>query len=323
MRGSIGGYVVSAGEGYPIAGATVDARGPGSIGDMDIAWVNGPNAPPLDTSTVTDEAGRFVLDRLIEGEWTLRASDPDSALGGRETIYVFDNSMSDVTIELLGENVSGGSRWRDGAVAPIDRAMPGSGSVPEGPPTMRRTVKVPDAYAPFVGTEFVHIGNDYVLRLGSGISILRRDGGYADATDLTVGRVVSVWVTGSVLDSSPGQVVSAIVVIEPDFVGDGWPRPGVEEPVTDPREYGMKGNVLGRVIRWDDGSPLADATITVVRGAGPAPDIAPMTDKAGRFAMDELPAGDWLLRAIGPDGELGETTIRVSAGATAKVTISV
>jgi uncharacterized GH25 family protein len=89
------------------------------------------------------------------------------------------------------------------------------------------------------------------------------------------------------------------------------------------KEPDVLGSVRGRVVRADSGDPLGDATITVVRGAGPAPDIAPLTDDAGRFVFDGLPAGQWLLRALGPEGETGEATVRVSANSAANVTIEV
>ena len=39
--------------------------------------------------------------------------------------------------------------------------------------------------------------------------------------------------------------------------------------------------------------------------------------------LDGLPAGDWLLRALGPGGETGESTVRVSAGSVTDAVIKV
>jgi len=88
-------------------------------------------------------------------------------------------------------------------------------------------------------------------------------------------------------------------------------------------ERGMSGSVRGRVMRADNGKPLEDATITVVRGSGPAPDISPLTDRAGWFVLDGLLEGEWLLQALGPGGETGESTVQVSAGSVADITINV
>ncbi|MCA1563085.1 MAG: carboxypeptidase-like regulatory domain-containing protein [Acidobacteria bacterium] len=88
-------------------------------------------------------------------------------------------------------------------------------------------------------------------------------------------------------------------------------------------ERGMRGSVRGRVVRMDNGEPVADATITVVRGAGPAPDIAPLTNDAGVFNLDGLPAGEWVLRAIGPDGETGDATAQVSVGSVANIIVRI
>ena len=102
--------------------------------------------------------------------------------------------------------------------------------------------------------------------------------------------------------------------------------PAKDSPATRPpntTEPDMPGSVQGRVVRADNGNPLGDATITVVRGAGGAPDIAPLTDRRGRFALDGLPAGEWVLRALGPGGETGETTVRVVSGSVVDTVIEV
>jgi len=76
-------------------------------------------------------------------------------------------------------------------------------------------------------------------------------------------------------------------------------------------------------VRADNGKPVRDATITIIRGAGPAPDIAPLTDRGGWFALDGLPAGDWVFRAVGPGGEPGEATVEVFPDSLAEVIIKV
>jgi hypothetical protein len=48
-----------------------------------------------------------------------------------------------------------------------------------------------------------------------------------------------------------------------------------------------------------------------------------MTDRAGRFVLDGLVEGEWVLRALAPDGAVGEGTAHVSAGHAAEVTIEV
>ena len=85
----------------------------------------------------------------------------------------------------------------------------------------------------------------------------------------------------------------------------------------------MRGSVRGRVVRTHDEQPVPDATITVVSGAGPAPDIAPLTNQEGTFSLDGLPPGEWVLRAMGPEGEVVEAAASVSAGSVADVTIYV
>ena len=58
-------------------------------------------------------------------------------------------------------------------------------------------------------------------------------------------------------------------------------------------------------------------------GAGPSPDIAPLTDSGGWFKLDKLQAGEWVLRAHGPGGETGEATVMVSVGSAVTTTIQV
>lgn len=106
----------------------------------------------------------------------------------------------------------------------------------------------------------------------------------------------------------------------------GTPGASQQGPPTSPptnTERDMPGSVRGRVVRADNGKPIREATITVVRGAGPAPDIAPLTDRGGWFALDGLPAGDWVLRALGPGGEAGEATVRVSPDSVVEAVIKV
>ena len=85
----------------------------------------------------------------------------------------------------------------------------------------------------------------------------------------------------------------------------------------------MTGSVRGRVVRADGGAPVADATVGVLRGAGPAPDIAPLTDALGRFALDGLPPGIWVLAATAPDGARGSAEFSVHANQDTHIEIAV
>ena len=83
------------------------------------------------------------------------------------------------------------------------------------------------------------------------------------------------------------------------------------------------GGIRGRVVYEGSGAPVDGATIGIVRGARPAPDIAPLTDADGRFALDGLPPGRWILRAIAPDGAEGTADIRVAPSDVSQVSITV
>lgn len=82
----------------------------------------------------------------------------------------------------------------------------------------------------------------------------------------------------------------------------------------------MKGSLSGYVLRGDD--PVVDAAISVVVGVGSYPDIAPVTDSNGWFALDELDPGRWRLRASAPDGATGEADAEVWANSMSEVTIA-
>jgi hypothetical protein len=204
MRGSVCGYVVRVWTREPVPGASVLGRGPGARPAMPESW---PGRSVLHLAGRTDNAGCFTFDNLREGNWVLWMERPGGEILGEATVRIYDNALSEVTIEV-GESL-----------------VPAKDSPATRPPN----------------------------------------------------------------------------TTEPD----------------------MPGSVQGRVVRADNGNPLGDATITVVRGAGGAPDIAPLTDRRGRFALDGLPAGEWVLRALGPGGETGETTVRVVSGSVVDTVIEV
>lgn len=206
MRGSLCGYVVSAGSREPVAGAPVLGSGPGSLPPLDDAWSTGSRSRPQIAGR-TDSAGRFAFDELREGEWIFWTLGSGGEKLGQITVHVFENARSEVTIKVAG---------------------------------------------------------------------------------------------------SPGVSQQGTPMRPPNNT-----------------ERDMPGSVRGRVVRADNGKPIRDATITVVRGAGPAPDIAPLTDRGGWFALDGLPAGDWVLRALSPGGETGEVTVRVSPDSVAETIINV
>jgi uncharacterized GH25 family protein len=84
------------------------------------------------------------------------------------------------------------------------------------------------------------------------------------------------------------------------------------------------GIVQGRVVHASSGAPVADATIAVIDGPGPYPDIAVMTDDDGRFTLNAIAAGNWRLGARSANGETGEASVAVvnSAVAAAVITVS-
>lgn len=65
------------------------------------------------------------------------------------------------------------------------------------------------------------------------------------------------------------------------------------------------GRVLGQAVDEQD-RPVAGCVVSVVRSAGPHPDIAAVSGADGHFEFDHVPTGRFTLRGFGPEGELGE-----------------
>jgi hypothetical protein len=299
MRGSVRGCVVLADTGVAVPHATVEVV-PKAGSQPDIA-------------PVTDETGWFQFDALPEGSWLISASGP-ACETGTARVYVFDNALSDLMIEVKR-------------------------SVPEPMETGHQAER-PSATASVGGTV-----RGRVARASNGgsvanatVAVLHRNGVVqshtAPPTDAAGSFAFEGLPPGPCVLSAVGPrgeagtttvYVSENTVSEVTIEVAGQPsRPqkrnnSVNQMTT--KQQDIPGSVRGRVQRAEDAQPVADATISIIRGAGPAPDIAPITNQQGRFSLDGLPPGEWHLGALGPGGETGQATVRVSPGAVSNVVI--
>jgi uncharacterized GH25 family protein len=309
MRGSVRGAVVRAENGEPVAGATIvgSRRGLPAADE----WSPYPRTP---VSAQSDALGGFALDGLVEGDWVLRTRDSRGEVLGEATVRVFDNAFSDVTIAIRG--------------AP---------AAPAGHDVERR-VRSPRANSPgAVRGRVVNLYDGKAVQ-GATISVVSGEGSEPDEAPGTDedgwfaldGLTEGEWMVRAI--ASGGETGTATVHVFNNSLSEVTievgvlprpPRRGGSGRPPQRTERGMRGSVRGRVVRIDDRQPVPDATITVVSGAGPAPDIAPLTNQSGAFSLDGLPAGEWTLRAIGPEGETGDATVSVSAGSAADLTIYV
>jgi uncharacterized GH25 family protein len=311
MSGSVYGNVVRAESGEPVPGATVLC---GKGGASKAA-----RSPEPSMSALTDSAGWFRFENLPQGEWLLRALGASRTTLPEATVRVFDNALSEMTIEVASTT----RRTAPG------RAVSGAGNpraVPRGKvrgQAIDAASGAPIAYATILVVSGPGAVPDHVYVSSSE--------GWFELDEVPVGD----WLLRARDDT--GATGIATVRVLPNAISDmtiaidGLPTPhqrptGDIEPVFDLQGHAMKGRLIGHVIYAEGGSPVANATVTILRGAGPVPDIAPITNSDGSFALDDLPAGSWLLRAVGPGGETGLVQVSVRPGsitdAVIKVTVS-
>jgi hypothetical protein len=82
-----------------------------------------------------------------------------------------------------------------------------------------------------------------------------------------------------------------------------------------------RGSVIGWVLEAGSHQPAVGATISCHSSGGSAPDIAPMTDARGRFELEGLSEGLWIMRAHAEDGATGESVVAVRAGLRSQLVI--
>jgi hypothetical protein len=89
--------------------------------------------------------------------------------------------------------------------------------IPSEPPTLRGTITGSTSGRFLVVAPGGEAACDHTQRAQVTVgdaSIRRRSGGSATTSDLVVGTTVSVWITGSILESCPPIVFATVVVIE-------------------------------------------------------------------------------------------------------------
>jgi hypothetical protein len=69
-------------------------------------------------------------------------------------------------------------------------------------------------------------------------------------------------------------------------------------------------SVRGEVVDGD-GRPVPAVAVVVIEGTVPVPEIALLTDDAGRFSL-RLPSGRFTIEAHGPSEMKGRTTVEIS-----------
>ncbi|CAN5732358.1 hypothetical protein BH23PSE1_BH23PSE1_04580 [soil metagenome] len=98
-------------------------------------------------------------------------------------------------------------------------------------------------------------------------------------------------------------------------------RPAGEEPYEG--KMTREGIVRCRVLDARSGVPVRDATVTILRAAGPVADIGHLTDAGGEVEFAGLCAGVGVFRALATSGATGEAGRGRAGGEVASLTILV
>ena len=297
MSGSVYGNVVLKGTGEPVAGATV-VCGKGGTSKTARSLL-----PAM--SALTDRAGWFRFENLPAGEWLVRTQGAGGYSPPETIVSVFDNALSEMTLEVVRPSQPALSRSPVSSFGPqtvLRSNVRGRViDVASGAPIGYATVIVVSGPGPVPDHVFFTSSAGWFeiddVPLGDWLLRARTDAG---ATGIATVRVVA-------------SALSQVTVKVDRLSACGRPTQPFER-IFETEERTMSGRLIGHVIFADDGIPVANATVSILRGAGSAPDIAPMTDGNGNFAFDDLPAGSWLLRAVGPDGEAGLVQVSVRPG---------
>lgn len=77
----------------------------------------------------------------------------------------------------------------------------------------------------------------------------------------------------------------------------------------------LTGTLRGQTVFADTGAPVPNVSISIACGGIATSGISTCSDANGVFVVNNLPAGEWVLLALGPNKEIGQTAIRVTAGA--------
>jgi sarcosine oxidase gamma subunit len=297
MTGSVCGYVVRADNEMPLQNASITVVGGGSL----------PDIAPL-----TNSAGWFALDGLSPGKWVLRARGPNDETG-EATVPIFNDAFTNITILVAASAHDARSPVRQ---RPTPPARPGGieGHVlhaQTGQPVENATITVvrgpgpvPDIAPLTDSTGWFALDG---LLPGKWVLLAR------SPNDETAETTVQI--------SSDG-FTNVTITLAASLYG-GRSRNGRSNVPKRPASQTQHGSVDGHVVYAGSGLPVENATVTIVQGAGPVPDIAPLTDSGGWFALDGLPPGEWVLGARSPNDETGQATVMVSAGDVAQITISV
>lgn len=85
----------------------------------------------------------------------------------------------------------------------------------------------------------------------------------------------------------------------------------------------MSERIRGRVLDAEDRSPIADASVIIVEGPAPVPDIAALTDQSGSFALSVPTRGSWRLCIFDQSGSEHEVVVQVPQSSELEVSIEI
>ncbi|WP_315636503.1 MULTISPECIES: carboxypeptidase regulatory-like domain-containing protein [Microbacterium] len=254
-EGSISGTVTAAADGSPLVGVTVIATAEDG---------------QIEAQALTDQAGAYSLNELIDGDWVVRFTAPGFA----------DEYWNDTTESWRAERVT---VVEGSAVTGIDAAL---APLPTG--SITGTVTREDDGTAVAGVTVTASGPNGAWAMDTSDA----DGRYTLRGLVDGSHVVMFFADGTDLKREYWQGASTFDAATPVVIADGQAVEGVDATLA------QGGAIGGTVSREDDGTPLEGVVVNVLDARNEIVSAA-TTGVDGTYEVGGIPAGSYRLQ-FGP-----------------------